>query len=91
MALRAWSECICAARSRASSDLLSCTASDDLFETLKTSLLERVNDKESNVRVQAIVALAKLQQAAGEDEDAADEEDEVNETLVWMLRNDSSA
>lgn len=91
MALRAWSECICASRSRASSDLSSCTASDDLFETLKTSLLERVNDKESNVRVQAIVALAKLQQAAGEDEDAADEEDEVNETLVWMLRNDSSA
>jgi condensin complex subunit 3 len=50
-----------------------------------------VNDKESSVRVQAIVALAKLQQAAGEEEDAAEEEDEVNETLVWMLRNDSSA
>ncbi len=65
------------------------TQSDDLFETLKASLLERINDKEPSVRVQAIVALAKLQPSPADD--AEEEGDEVNETLLWILRNDSSA
>ncbi|KDN38868.1 ARM repeat-containing protein [Tilletiaria anomala UBC 951] len=64
--------------------------SDDLFETLKSFLLERVNDKESSVRVQAIVAIAKLQQASGDDVEQG-EEDEVQDMLVWMLRHDPSA
>jgi len=69
---------------------------DELYETLRTALLTRASDKEPSVRVQAIVALAKLQ--SGEDdevEEGMDLDDEskltTTEILVRLLRHDSSA
>lgn len=64
--------------------------SDDLYETLKEQLLERATDREASVRVQAVVALAKLQQSSGE-QDADEEEDEVGATLLHLLRHDAAA
>jgi len=49
-----------------------------LYQLLLTSLIERSQDKESTVRVQAIIALSKLQggDALEEEEDDEDDEDE---------------
>ncbi|WFD43046.1 chromosome condensation complex Condensin, subunit G [Malassezia psittaci] len=57
---------------------------DELYNTLSTLLLERITDRESSVRVQAAVALARLQ---------GSEEDETNTTrlLLHLLRHDPSA
>lgn len=70
--------------------------SDDAYKSLKRSLLDRVNDKESTVRMQAVVALSKLQDAdaAGEsdDDDSEDEDEEeilgVAELLIDVLSHD---
>ncbi|PWN53081.1 ARM repeat-containing protein [Violaceomyces palustris] len=66
---------------------------EGLFQSLKTFLLARAKDKESAVRVQAIIALAKLQ--ASEDEDAEKDEDgdedDVEKVLINTLRFDPSA
>lgn len=67
---------------------------DDLYETLKAALLLRASDKEASVRVQAIVALAKLQ-GGEEDEDGMDLDDDsrldIPAILVRLLRHDPSA
>ena len=73
---------------------------DDLFQLLRLGLLRRVRDKESMVRVQAVLGLGRL---AGNDMDE-DEEDEdhsgeggddelgsVLERLLKILQNDPSA
>jgi condensin complex subunit 3 len=69
---------------------------DDLYNTLKTALLVRASDKEPSVRVQAIIALAKLQ--GGEDEEIEagldpenDERLDVAAILIRLLRHDPSA
>ena len=43
------------------------------------------------MRVQAIIALAKLQQSSGEGEEGGADGDEVRDTIVWLLRHDASA
>lgn len=48
---------------------------DDLYQSLLRGLLERTRDKEASVRVQAVVALAKLQ-SGDEDEDENTEDQE---------------
>lgn len=62
--------------------------SDDLYTQLKSSLMERVKDKESAVRVQAVFALSKFQ--GGEDE-FGDNEDNVVQKLVDMIQHDMSS
>ena len=73
---------------------------DDLFQLLRLGLLKRVRDKESMVRVQAVLGLGRL---AGndmdEDEEAEDHSGEggdddlgsVLERLLKILQNDPSA
>ena len=69
--------------------------SDDSYRHLKGALLERVRDKESTVRMQAVVALSKLQ-SADDDEESDDDDDEgeatrVSEVLIDVLTHDSAA
>lgn len=69
---------------------------DDLYGKLKTALLGRASDKEPSVRVQAIIALAKLQ--GGEEEEIEvgvgpenDKRLDVAAILIRLLRHDPSA
>ncbi|KAI9283993.1 nuclear condensing complex subunit [Umbelopsis sp. AD052] len=62
---------------------------EDLYQKLKKSLFERVRDKEYSVRIQAVTALSRLQ-------NADDEEDEVDgrtvsEKLIDIMQHDPSA
>ncbi|KAF9168468.1 hypothetical protein DFQ26_007599 [Actinomortierella ambigua] len=59
---------------------------DDLYQELKSSLMERIRDKESAVRVQAVFALSKLQ---GGDEDG--EVDSVVAKMLDVMRHDPAA
>jgi condensin complex subunit 3 len=56
-----------------------------MYISLRKSLLERSRDKETAVRVQAALGLAKLQ--SGEDE----EEESLGDVLLDMLRYDPAA
>jgi condensin complex subunit 3 len=62
---------------------------------LKGALLERVRDKESTVRMQAVVALSKLQ-TADDEEESDDDDTEVEATrvadvLIDVLTHDPAA
>ncbi|KAF8317697.1 hypothetical protein DL93DRAFT_527157 [Clavulina sp. PMI_390] len=61
---------------------------EDLYSHLRASLLERVRDKESHVRFQAAIALARLQRS----EEGSEEEDEENllDVLTEVLQFDPS-
>ena len=61
---------------------------ENLFQTLKSLLLMRAKDKESSVRVQAVIALAKLQ--ASEEDGEEDADDDVKSVLLDVLRFDPS-
>lgn len=66
------------------------TQSDDQYIALKQGLLDRARDKESAVRVQAALGLAKLQ--AGEDVDDLEEgEESIAEVIMDLLRFDPAA
>ncbi|WFD18733.1 chromosome condensation complex Condensin, subunit G [Malassezia caprae] len=58
---------------------------DDLYETLVSMLMQRLVDKESAVRVQAVIALARLQCS----EEGTDER--TLRLLLHLLRHDTSA
>ncbi|EST10071.1 Nuclear condensin complex subunit 3, C-terminal domain protein [Kalmanozyma brasiliensis GHG001] len=60
---------------------------ENLFLTLKSFMLERARDKESIVRVQAVIALTKLQ--TNEDDDD-EESEEIKQALIETLRFDPS-
>lgn len=61
-----------------------------MYVVLRRSLLDRARDKETAVRVQAALGLAKLQ--SGEDEDDLEEgEVSLSEVLLDMLRYDPAA
>ncbi|KAJ1982784.1 chromosome condensation complex Condensin, subunit G [Dimargaris xerosporica] len=68
---------------------------EDLYVELRTRLYERIHDKESAIRVQAVMALCRLQN--GEDEDevvmgtTAEGGLNVTKTLLNILRYDPSA
>jgi len=63
--------------------------SEDLYTTLRAALLERARDKEPYVRVQAVIALAKLQD--GEDPNELPEgEPSLADILVDVLQFDPS-
>ena len=61
--------------------------SEDIYNLLRESLLERVRDKETPVRVQAAIALSKL---CGSEEDP-DEEPKITDVIVDVLTFDQSA
>ncbi|GAA5925051.1 condensin subunit YCG1 [Sporobolomyces koalae] len=68
---------------------------DDSFQHLKNALLERVRDKESSVRLQAVVGLSKLQEADEDDEDEGSDDDEekksVSQVLIDIMNHDAAA
>ncbi|KAJ9476701.1 Condensin complex subunit 3 [Pseudozyma hubeiensis] len=61
---------------------------EKLFQTLKSFMLNRARDKESAVRVQAVIALTKLQTT---DDDDDEDSEEIKNVLVETLRFDPSA
>lgn len=64
--------------------------SEDLYTLLRSSLLVRINDKESTIRARAIVALSKL--CGSEDpEEVEDGEKTAVEVLIDVLSGDPSA
>lgn len=70
--------------------------SDGDYASLKAALLERVRDREAIVRVQAAVALAKLQNPEELDDvnfdaDDAEDDDHPTKVLVEMMQHDPSA
>ncbi|KAK0545135.1 chromosome condensation complex Condensin, subunit G [Tilletia horrida] len=70
---------------------------DDLYTAIQEALLQRIRDKEANVRAQAIVGLSKMAGSEGADEDEDDDLDggstaqEVQELLLDIVQHDPSA
>lgn len=64
--------------------------STDIYAELRSSLLDRLNDKESSVRVQAAIALSKLASTEQVD-DLRDDEQLLEDTLAESLAYDPSA
>lgn len=64
--------------------------SDDIYTLLRSSLLERVHDKETPIRIQAAIALSKL--SGTEDaEELGEGEPDVMEVLIDLLQHDPAA
>ncbi|KAJ5947998.1 hypothetical protein N7466_001013 [Penicillium verhagenii] len=61
---------------------------DELYHTIQQGLLKRIRDKESSVRVQAVLGLARL---AGNDEDDDGNSTALLERLIEIMQNDTSA
>lgn len=61
------------------------TSSDDLFEELRDGLGKRTRDRESSVRVQAVIALARFQSS---DDEAGIR---ITKALIELLQHDPSA
>ncbi|KAK9372420.1 nuclear condensing complex subunit [Lipomyces chichibuensis] len=59
---------------------------DDLFQELRSAFARRLHDKESSVRVQAVIGLSRLQ---GTDDE--DEPEPITELLLNSLQHDSKA
>ncbi|KAL6864326.1 ARM repeat-containing protein [Trichoderma novae-zelandiae] len=68
---------------------------DDLFQSLRDSLLKRIRDKEAMVRVQAVLGLGRLAGNQPEAENNSDDGDNQSVGLLGklldVLQNDSSA
>lgn len=63
---------------------------EDIYKDLRAALIERVNDKETTVRVQAVIALSKL--CGSEDPSEVSEgEQTVSDILIDILAHDSSS
>ena len=62
---------------------------EDQFEALEKALTKRVRDKESNIRVQAVIALSRFQ-TPPEDEDEDEEESKITEIMLHLLGHDPS-
>ncbi|KAB5594684.1 Condensin complex subunit 3 [Ceratobasidium theobromae] len=61
---------------------------EDIYESLRSSLLERTQDKETFVRLQAAIALAKL--ARGEDMQREEREIYLSDILIDMIQHDAA-
>ncbi|PCH39141.1 hypothetical protein WOLCODRAFT_110578 [Wolfiporia cocos MD-104 SS10] len=62
---------------------------EDLYASLRSSLMQRVRDKEPAIRVQAIAALSKL--AGSEDVSELDDEQSIMDALLDALAHDTAA
>jgi condensin complex subunit 3 len=64
--------------------------SEDMYDSLRIALMERVRDKEPFIRVQAVAALAKI--CGSEDlEELGEDEQTATEVLEDLLAHDPSA
>lgn len=68
---------------------------DELFPIVRLGLLRRLQDKEAQVRVQAVLGLGRLADDGEDDEDVdSDDEDSAKgllERLLYVLQNDGAA
>jgi condensin complex subunit 3 len=68
---------------------------DDLFQLVRLALLKRLRDKESSVRVQAVLGLGRLADDGEDDEDEENSDDEdaggVLNKLLEVMQHDPSA
>lgn len=68
---------------------------DELYQTLQQSLLRRIRDKESMVRVQAVLGLGRLagnpSEAMSNSDDGDEKDGGLLEKLLQVLQNDPSA
>jgi condensin complex subunit 3 len=64
--------------------------SEEIYTDLRAALLDRINDKEAPVRVQAVIALSKLS-GSEEPTEVEDGEQSVADVLVDILAHDQSA
>ncbi|KAI6131286.1 nuclear condensing complex subunit [Pisolithus croceorrhizus] len=77
-------------RYRCMSNITHITRSEDVYMMLRAALIERVHDKETNVRVQAVVALSKL--CGSEDaSDVNEDEPTAVDVLLDTLACDPAA
>ncbi|KAG6903032.1 hypothetical protein C0995_007465 [Termitomyces sp. Mi166 len=61
---------------------------EEVYSELRSSLMDRINDREVNVRVQAVIALSKLSGTEGPSEEG---EQTVQDLLSDIIKHDSSA
>ncbi|KAF9508646.1 hypothetical protein BS47DRAFT_1320578 [Hydnum rufescens UP504] len=64
---------------------------EDLYMTLRASLLERVRDKETPVRLQAVIALARLQRGEEGSDDSGEDQENLTDVLIDVLQYDPVA
>lgn len=64
--------------------------SEDDYKSLRTALIDRLNDKESVVRYQAVISLAKLC-GTEDDSELADGEPPILDILLRTMAQDESA
>lgn len=70
---------------------------EDLYNVLRDCLIERIKDKEAPVRVQAVIALSKLQNSGtvesdfDPDADSDEEDDSPTKALIRIMTRDPSA
>ncbi|KAJ3020604.1 hypothetical protein HKX48_000547 [Thoreauomyces humboldtii] len=65
---------------------------EEKFIEIQEALFERTRDKESTVRVQAALAVSRLQDSPDEDdEDSVAQNEQVRECLLAMLQHDTSS
>lgn len=74
--------------------------SSSIFRQLRSSLLRRMHDKEAIVRVQAAIGLTRLMDMgvpsasgvrSGDSDSDADSKEDVVDTLIEVMQNDSNA
>ena len=58
---------------------------------LRASLLDRVRDKETPVRLQAVIALARLQRGEEGSDDLGEDEENLTDVLIDVLQHDPIA
>lgn len=64
---------------------------DDLYVTIRQGLLKRIRDKESSVRVQAVMGLGRLAGNEAEEDNLNDSAVALLEKLIEIMQNDTSA
>ncbi|KAJ5992120.1 hypothetical protein N7451_007844 [Penicillium sp. IBT 35674x] len=64
---------------------------DELYHTIQQGLLKRIRDKESSVRVQAVLGLARLAGNDEEEDGNGDGSTALLEKLIEIMQNDTSA
>ena len=64
---------------------------DELYHTIRQYLLKRLRDKESSVRVQAVLALTRMVPNADDEDDNDDTSSALLEKLIEIMQNDTSA
>lgn len=57
--------------------------SEEIYQNLKSQLLKRVNDKDADVRVQAVIALSRLQ-----DSGTSSENKDVTKIMINIMQSD---